>query len=97
MLSITEIVLVVHVILLTQKRNAEVRRNEHNNPIKSSELSKHFRSYVKRYFTQTVTLNDPKNAKTRKKLKVSDIAFWKHDLKKQKDFERLVLFRNVAM
>ena len=35
-----------------------------------------------------------KNAKTRKNLKASYTALWKPDLNEQKDFERLVLFRN---
>ena len=35
-----------------------------------------------------------KNAKTKKNLEASYIALWKPDLNKQKDFERLLLFRN---
>ena len=35
-----------------------------------------------------------KNAKTRKNLKASYIALWEPDLNEQKDFERLILFRN---
>ena len=42
----------------------------------------------------TAISNAPKNAKTRKNLETSYIALWKPDLNKQKDFERLVLFRN---
>ena len=76
------------------KRNAEVRWNEHNNPTKSSEPSKQLRSNINHYFTRAVISNAPKNAKTRKNLGASYIAFWKPDLNKQKDFERLVLFRN---
>ena len=41
-----------------------------------------------------VISNAPKNAKTMKNLEASYIALWKPDLKKQKDFERIVLFRN---
>ena len=37
--------------------------------------------------------NTLKYAKARKNLKASYIALWKPDLKEQKDFERLVLFR----
>ena len=76
------------------KRNAEVRWNDHNNPTKSSELSKHFRRNINHYFTWTVISNAPKNAKTRKNLEASYIALWKPNLNEQKDFERLVLFRN---
>ena len=73
------------------KRNAEVRWNEHNNPTKSSEPSKQLQSNINHYFTRAVISNAPKNAKTRKNLGASYIAFWKPDLNKQKD---LVLFRN---
>ena len=38
--------------------------------------------------------NAPKNAKTRKNLEALYIALLKPDLNEQKDFERLVLFRN---
>ena len=76
------------------KHNAEIRWNERNNPTKSSEPSKHLRSNIDHYFTWTVISNAPKNAKTRKNLEASYIALWKPDLNEQKDFERLVLFRN---
>ena len=36
------------------KCNAEVRWNEHNNPTKSSELSKGLRSNINHYFTWAV-------------------------------------------
>ena len=76
------------------KRNAEVSLNEHNNTTKSSEPSKHLRSNINHYFTWAVISNAPKNAKTRKNLEASYIALWKPNLNEQKDFERLVLFRN---
>ena len=76
------------------KRNAEIIWNEHNNPTKSSEPLKHFRSNINHYFTQTVISNSPKNAKTRNILEASYITLWKLDLNEQKGFERLVLFRN---
>ena len=76
------------------KCNVEVRWNEHNNPTKSSEPSKYLRSNINHYFTWAVISNAPKNAKTRKNLEASYIALWKPDLNEQKDFERLVLFRN---
>ena len=44
--------------------------------------------------TWPVVWNAPKNTKTKKNLKASYLALWKPDLNKQKDFERLVLFRN---
>ena len=76
------------------KYNAKVRLNEHNNPIKRSEPSKHLRSNINHYFTLAVILNAPKNVKTRKNLEASYIALWKPNLNEKKDFERLVLFRN---
>ena len=45
-------------------------------------------------FAWAVISNVQKNVKTRKNLEVSFIALWKPDLNKQKDCERLVLFRN---
>ena len=76
------------------KRNAEVRWNEHNNPTKSSEPSKHLQSNINHYFTWAVISNAPTNAKTRKNLEASYTALWKPELNKQKDFEKLVLFTN---
>ena len=76
------------------KRNAGVRWNEHNNPTKSSELSKQFRSNMKHYFTWAVISNVLKSTKTRKNFEALYIAHWKPDLNEQKDFERLVLFTN---
>ena len=76
------------------KRNAKVRWNEHNNPTKSSEPSKHLRSNISQCFTWAVMSNAPKNPKTRKNLEASYIALWKPDLNEQKDFERLASFTN---
>ena len=76
------------------KRKAEVRWNEHNNTTESSEPSKLFRSNISHYFTWAFNSNGPKNGKTRMNLEASYIALWKPDLNEQKDFERLVLFRN---
>ena len=42
------------------KRNAEVRSNEHNNPTKGSEPSKHLRCNVNHYFAWAVISNAPK-------------------------------------
>ena len=75
-------------------RYIEVRWNEHNNPMKSSEPSKYLRHNINHCFTWTVISNAPKNAKIRKNLEASYIPLWKPDLNEQKDFERLVLFRN---
>ena len=56
------------------KRNVEVRWNEHNNPTKSLEPSKHLQSNIIHYFTWAVISNAAKNAKTRKNLQASQIA-----------------------
>ena len=74
--------------------NAEVRWKKHN-PTKSSGPSKHLQSNINHYFIWVVISNAPNNAKTRKNLEAY-IALWKPDLKQQKDFERLVLFRNCV-
>ena len=42
----------------------------------------------------TVISNAPKKVNARKNLEASYTALWKLDLNKQKDFARLVLFRN---
>ena len=42
------------------KRNAKVRWNEHNNPTKRSEPSKHLQSNINHCFTWVVILNAPK-------------------------------------
>ena len=76
------------------KRNAEARWNERNNPTKSSEQLKHLPSNINHYFTWAVISNALKNVKTKKNIKAPFIALWKPDLNEQKDFERLVLFRN---
>ena len=76
------------------KHNAEVRWNEHNNLAKSSEPQNTFEA------TSTTILHGllfqmlQKKAITRKNLEGSYIALWKPDLNEQKDFERLVIFRN---
>ena len=75
-------------------RNAEVVWNKQNNSTKISEPPKHLLSSINHHFTWTALSNAPKNAKTRKNLEASYTALWKPDLKKQKDFKRLALFRN---
>ena len=82
--------------IIETKRNAEIRWNAHNNPTKSSEPSKHLLSNINHYFTNAVISNAPENAKTRKNLETSYIALWEPHRNEQKDFERLVSFRNGA-
>ena len=51
-----------------------VRWDEHNNPTKSLESSKHFCYNIDHCLTWTITSNAAKNAKTRKNIKASYIA-----------------------
>ena len=62
-------------------------------PIAQPSTGKHSEN-INHYFTWAVISNAPKNAKTRNNLEVSYIALWKPDRNEQKDFERLVSFRN---
>ena len=78
------------------KSKAEVRWNEHNNPTKWSEPSKHLQSNINHYFTWAVISNAPKNVKTRKNLEASYIALWRPDLNEQMDFERLFYLEMVS-
>ena len=50
------------------KRNAEVRWNKHNTPIKSSEPPKHLRCNINLCFTWKLISTVPGNAKTRNNL-----------------------------
>ena len=76
------------------KRDPEVRWNEHNNPMKSSEPSKHLRNTIDHCFTWSIISKVPKNGKAKSNLEALFIALWKPDLNEQKDFKRLVLFRS---
>ena len=79
------------------KRNAEVRWNEHNNPAKSSEPSKHLRSYINHYFTWAVIPNAPKNAKTRKNLdQASYMALWKPNINEKGTLKNWIYLEMVS-
>ena len=49
-----------HTNQVLNKRNAEVRWIEHNNPTKCSEISKHLRINIDHCFTWTIISNAPK-------------------------------------
>ena len=87
---LSKFVLVVNVLLVKPNVMQKLDR------MKNSEPSKHPRRNINHYFTWAVISNAPKSVKTRKNLEASYVALWKSDLDKQKDFERLVLFRNGA-
>ena len=96
MLSIKEIVLVVHV---TSVKPNVMRKLNGMNIIIQLKIQNHQNTFEA---TSTTILHGlsfqmlQKNAKTSKNLEASCIALWKPDLNKQKDFERLVLYRNGA-
>ena len=76
------------------KYNAEVRWNDHSDPSKSSEPSKHVQNNINHCFTWSIISNAPKNAKITKNLEASYDALQKPDLNEQKDLQRLALFGN---
>ena len=77
------------------KSNAEVRWNEHNNPTKSSESSKHLRSNINHYFTWATNLDTPKMLRPgRTKKHYVLLSGNKILTNKRTNFERLVLFKN---
>ena len=96
-LSIKEILLVCHVTLVKPK---VMRKLDGINIIIQLKVQNHQNTFEA---TSTTILHGPpfqmlkkkKYAKTRKNLEASYIAaLWKPNLNEQKDFERLVLFRN---
>ena len=92
MLSIKEITLVVHVTLM--KPNV-MRKLDGMNIIIQLKVQNHQNTFEA---TSTTILHGPSfqmlQKMTRKNLEASYIALWKPNLNEQKDFERLVLFRN---
>ena len=75
-------------------RYDQVSREQYMMLLRSSwvELQNHQNTFEA---TSTTILHGlQKNAKTRKNLEASYISLWKPDLNEQKDFERLLLFRN---
>ena len=93
MLSVSEIVLVVHVTLV--KPNVMQKLDEMNIIIQLK-VQNHQNTFeaISTTIIHGCHFKCSKNAKTRKNLEASYIALWRPDLNEQKDFERLVLFRN---
>ena len=89
-LHIKYIVLVVHVTL--EKPNVMQKLDGMN--VIFQQPSKHLRSNINHCSTRTVISNAPTNIEIRKNLETSYIALRKPYLNKEKDFERLALFRN---
>ena len=76
------------------KRNVEIRWAEHNNPKYSSEPAKHLTKNIDHGFNWKILCDASSNISIRKNLEASFIALLRPNLNEQKDFERLVLFRN---
>ena len=76
------------------KRNVEIRCAEHNNPSLNSEPAKHLIRYSDHMFSWKILCNASSSAGLRKNLEASFIALLRPTLNEQKDFERLILFRN---
>ena len=76
------------------KRNVEIRWAEHNNPSLNSEPAKHLTRYSDHMFSWKILCNASSSAGLRKNLEASFIALLRPTLNEQKDFERLILFRN---
>ena len=84
-----------HTNQVGNKCNAEVRWNEHNNPTKSSDISKHLRMNIAHCFTRTIISNASKMVRPGR-IWVSYIVLWKPDLNKQKFFERQFYLKMVS-
>ena len=76
------------------KRNVEIRWTEHNNPKNNSEPAKHLTKNIDHVFTWKILCTASSKVSIRKNLEASFIALMKPSLNEQKDFERLILFRN---
>ena len=75
-------------------RNVEVRCDEHNNPMKKSNPSKHIKDNLYHAFNWLVLANTPKNMFQRKVLETYYIVLEKPTLNGQLEPDRLNLFRN---
>jgi len=77
------------------KRNTETRWSEHNNPSnKKSNPSRHLNKNIDHTFTWKILCQAPKRFNIRKNLEAIYISILKSSLNEQKDFERLILFKN---
>ena len=76
------------------KRNTITRWSEHDNATKDSEPSRHLSKNINHTFTWKVLCHASKKTDIRKNLEAIFIALLKPSLNEQKNFERLILFRN---
>ena len=78
------------------KRNIISRWSEHAIATKDSETARHLSQYINHVFTWKTLCHASKNTDIRKNLEAVIIALLKSSLYEQKNFERLILFRNAV-
>ena len=76
------------------KRIAKVRFDEHDNPLKNSEPSKHLKKYHNHTFQWRIITSAPKALLKRKILEACYISKYKPNLNDQQESHKLVLFRH---
>ena len=76
------------------KRNSITWWSEHDNATKDSEPARHLSKYINHVFTWKILCHVSKKTDIRKNLEAIFIALLKPSLNEQKNFERLILFRN---
>ena len=76
------------------KRNTITRWSEHDNAIKDPEPARHLNKHINHVFTRKILCHASKKTDIHKNLEAIFIALLKPSLNEQKNFERLILFRN---
>ena len=76
------------------KRNTITRWSEHDNATKDSQLARHLNKHITHVFTWKILCHASKKTDIGKNLEAMFIALLKPSLNEQKNFERLILFRN---
>ena len=79
------------------KRNTITRWSEHDNATRDSEPSRHLSKHINHIFTWKILCHVSKKTDIRKIQEAIFIALLKPSLNEQKNFERLILFRNGIM
>ena len=76
------------------KRNTITRWSEHENATKDFESARHLSKHINHVFTWKILCHASKKTDIHKNLEAIFIALLKPSLNEQKNFERLILFRN---